>query len=294
MSLAPPFSAARRADPFGDWPQWRRDMGLGPHRGMDWNGLPAGTAIPASGSGVCTAEGWSDALGWWAVIRYTVDGSDVYFGYCHMQDRTHLRYGVWVATGDRVGRVGNTGTASTGTHLHLTASRQNGNPGVVPVINPADFLTDAAPAGGGYTPITNTEESDMSISFVKDAQSATIFVCSVDNGRRRGIASPYHMQLLQRFRKNDGGDPMLQAELDVVRGYLASFEEGNDSEKIIAAIKAQAITPAAVRDAIKAAVSEGIGITVDAKVSDAQLDAAAERFAKLLGIRIAGGDLAGA
>lgn len=290
MSLSPPFDLSKGTDPFNDWPQWRKDMGLGPHRGKDWD-VPAGTVIPASGTGVCVLEGWSNALGWWVVIRYKTAFGEVYIGYSHLQSRTHLRYGDWVAKGDPVGIVGNTGTATTGPHLHMTASWSNGDPGSVAVIDPMQFFTGSAPAGGGNTP--TIEEYLMSYSFVPDAKSSTIFVCSLDNGRRRGIANTYHMTLLQRFRANGGGDGMLLAEMDIVRGYLASFEETVDAEKIIAAIKAQAVTPAAMKDALKAAISEGGGIKIDATVGSKEMDAIAERVSKLLGIRLAGGTLAG-
>jgi hypothetical protein len=60
-------------------------------------------------------------------------------------------------------------------------------------------------------------------SFVKDAKSATVFACSLTNGKRVGIGSPYHLALLKRFRDNEGGDPMLVAELDIVKSYLSQL-----------------------------------------------------------------------
>lgn len=136
----------------------------------------------------------------------------------------------------------------------------------------------------------------MSYSLIKDAGSPTVYVQSLISGDRKGIASPYHLQLLDRVRKN-AGDEMLTGELDIVDGYLTAINPPagvakDRTDEVLAAIKAIAISPEAVRDAIKAALSEGIQI--DADVSDEQLDAAAERFAKLLGVRISGGDLAGA
>lgn len=291
MSLSPPFAAKYSDDPFNDWPQWRKDMGLGPHRGKDWS-VPAGTRIPASGDGFCTWEGWNNVLGWCVVIRYKTAFGQIHFGYCHMQSRSDIRVGSQVTEGDLVGISGNTGSASTGAHLHMTASWSNGDPGTVAVVDPMQFFTGSTPAGSGTTPIPQ-EEYLMSFSFVPDAKSNVIYACSLDNGRRVAIANEYHMALLQRFRANGGADKMLLAEMDIARGYLASFEEGNDSEKIIAAIKAQAVTPAAMRDALKAAISEGVGIKVDAKVGDKEMDAIAERVARLLGIRLAGGKLAG-
>jgi hypothetical protein len=72
------------------------------------------------------------------------------------------------------------------------------------------------------TPIASnpTAEENMSFSLVKDAQSPTIFACSTVTGKRVGIASPYHLSLLQRYKVNNTGDPMLVAELDIVASYL--------------------------------------------------------------------------
>ena len=67
-------------------------------------------------------------------------------------ERTHLRYGVWVNLGDKIGVVGNTGTASSGAHLHMTASWTNGDPGIVPVVDPMRFFSaSSATAGSGGT-----------------------------------------------------------------------------------------------------------------------------------------------
>ena len=329
--LVRPF--ARMVDAFGSWEQWRKDMGLGPHRGCDWEAAE-GTPIPASGVGVVVSEGWNNALGWWVVVRYATPLGEVFIGYCHMGTRTTLRYGNWVERGSKLGVVGNTGSASAGAHLHMTASWTNGDPGIVPVIDPMQFFAGSATAGtGSTTPVSNSEDIDMSITFIPDAQSATIRVLNTDTGKYAGIGSPYHMQLLDRARKNGGGDKMLVAELDIVAGYLQAISEADvnqqailDSihaiavkpETIAAAIKAQgltidakltdadvravasvlavevgktAVTADAIVSALKGVISEGI--TVDASVSDEQLDAASQRLAKLIGIRIAGGDIAG-
>lgn len=65
-----------------------------------------------------------------------------------------------------------------------------------------------------------SQDNEMSYSLVKDAQSATIFVCSLVTGRRVGVGSTYHVSLLQRYKVNNAGDPMLVGELDIVAGYL--------------------------------------------------------------------------
>jgi hypothetical protein len=112
---------------------------------------------------------------------------------------------------------------------------------------------------------TNQGEEDMSYSFVKDAQSATIYLCSLVTGRRVGIASPYHVTLLDRFKKGDGG--MLVAELDIVHNYLAVV---NPPTQIDQTAVAATIT-AALKDA-KVAVDAS---TVESAVSKAFTDSTA-------------------
>jgi len=158
--LTAPFSEEHAADPFGDWPQWRRDMGLGPHRGQDWNGLEPGTPIPASGAGTVTLSQWNGVLGWEVVVYYPSD--EVYIGYCHLYEEGPP-VGTQVTRLDTVGRLGNTGSASTGAHLHMTASRSNGDPGTVNVIDPMQFMSFASLPAYVDTPIIidESEEDEM-------------------------------------------------------------------------------------------------------------------------------------
>lgn len=151
MTLVAPFDSRHLSDPFGVWQQWRKNMGLGPHRGQDFNGLPEGTPIPASGDGVVTQSHWNSVLGNITVIYYP--SARVYLGYCHMK-YPGLPVGSKVTRGTTVGLLGNTGSATTGAHLHLTASREDADPGWADVIDPMPFFT--APAGGDATPITTT------------------------------------------------------------------------------------------------------------------------------------------
>lgn len=224
--LAQPFSAEHEADPFGDWPQWRKDMGLGPHRGKDYNGLAAGTAIPASGVGVCTAEGWSAALGWWVVIRYADPSGFVYFGYCHMKERTHLRYGNWVAMGNRVGFLGETGSAATGPHLHLTASRQDGNPGVVPVINPDQFFGASVAGGGDQVPITTGGQKEMRLAWSTDG---TGWLVTEDGWA--GLPSMQYYNLFKRLinsnQASNTPETFNRAEVDMMNSYLQLLARSN-------------------------------------------------------------------
>lgn len=91
------------------------------HRGTDWNGIPAGTKLPAVADGTIVLVQKSEALGNVAVLKVTRIGLPaVYFGYCHMSKPCAIPVGTKVKMGEAVGTIGNTGTASSGIHLHLT------------------------------------------------------------------------------------------------------------------------------------------------------------------------------
>ncbi|WP_337049998.1 M15 family metallopeptidase [Serratia fonticola] len=72
-------------------------------------------------------------------------------------------------------------------------------------------------------PHTSSGDEYMSYSFVKDARSDAIFVCSLVTGKRVHIATPYHVGLLQRYKVNNANDPMLIAELDIIASYLSQI-----------------------------------------------------------------------
>lgn len=93
------------------------------HRGTDWNKLKLGTKLPAVANGVVSYVGKSEILGNVVVLKVKRKVlPTVYFGYCHMQKPCALPVGTKLAVGDTIGLLGNTGTASSGPHLHLTAS----------------------------------------------------------------------------------------------------------------------------------------------------------------------------
>jgi len=110
------------ADPFGSHSAQRKAMGLGPHRGVDYNGMKQGTALPAVGNGVVTLNKWTDVLGW--VIEIKV--GKWFFLYCHMAEKSPLEVGAKVASGQPVGKAGTTGSASSGVHLHFCLSLVSG------------------------------------------------------------------------------------------------------------------------------------------------------------------------
>ena len=92
-----------------------------PHRGLDFPHA-TGTPIPSVNAGVVVVSEWSSVLGWVVEVR----GDDgVYLGYCHMNTQG-LAAGTRVAVGSIIGPVGNTGSASFGSHLHITKGDRQG------------------------------------------------------------------------------------------------------------------------------------------------------------------------
>jgi murein DD-endopeptidase MepM/ murein hydrolase activator NlpD len=111
-----PFPASTRGDEFGNLAPYRKGR---PHRGQDWS-PKAGTVIPAITNGAIKVNDWSDGLGWF-IIQSTADGMFVL--YAHLEAKPNLSIGHYVHAGDPVGKVGNTGQFSTGSHLHLSIAK---------------------------------------------------------------------------------------------------------------------------------------------------------------------------
>ncbi len=97
------------------------------------------TAIPAVSDGTIALVQWSNVLGW-VIVQSAWDAKKkkaAYVGYCHLACDKHginckgghdgsiatkLKVGDKVTEGSSVGMIGNTGSASSGAHLHLTIS----------------------------------------------------------------------------------------------------------------------------------------------------------------------------
>ena len=110
-----PVDKVKLGSLFGAVDQWHKAPG---HRGTDYNGLPAGAPLKAVADGKIVLNKWSDVLGHVVVLQ--VD--KYYFGYCHMLEASPLKVGTAVKSGAVVGKLGNTGSASAGNHLHFTMS----------------------------------------------------------------------------------------------------------------------------------------------------------------------------
>lgn len=142
MSWIMPFPEKAITGEYGTMSDFRRKNKMQAHSGTDW--APAGsnkgkTGIPAIAKGTIKLIQWSNILGW--VIVQTAMDKDKnlwYVGYCHVACGTHgvdckgpsagdhmpvkKKVGDKLAAGDIVAFIGNTGSASSGCHLHATAS----------------------------------------------------------------------------------------------------------------------------------------------------------------------------
>jgi len=117
MTYKEPFAKSVRGDEFGNLAEYRHGK---PHRGQDW--APGeNKVIPAIADGVIVDVFLSEVLGW-VVEQLTTDSMHVQ--YCHLAQRPKsLKKGQAIKLGAPIGRVGNTGTATTGAHLHLAMSK---------------------------------------------------------------------------------------------------------------------------------------------------------------------------
>jgi murein DD-endopeptidase MepM/ murein hydrolase activator NlpD len=91
------------------------------HRGLDY-APKEGSRIPAVADGTVQSVKWSRVLGWVLVQSAwdEIGKRTVFIGYCHLQEEPKLKAGTKIKIGQTVGNVGNTGSASKGSHLHLT------------------------------------------------------------------------------------------------------------------------------------------------------------------------------
>lgn len=124
MSWKAPFPDKKITGHYGTMSEFRRKNNMQAHSGTDW-AMKEGTPIPAIARGTIKFVGESKVLGHVIVqSAASKDGKIWYIGYCHLQKPPTLKVGDKVAQGDPVGLVGNTGSASSGPHLHATLSRQ--------------------------------------------------------------------------------------------------------------------------------------------------------------------------
>ena len=118
-----PFEPKFITGRFGTLSEFRKKNGMQPHSGVDW-AKPEGTPIPSIANGTIVLQQWSDVLGNVSVLRVMSSDQKLYYvGFCHLKAEG-MKVGTKVKEGDVIGLVGNTGSASSGAHLHLTVSKE--------------------------------------------------------------------------------------------------------------------------------------------------------------------------
>lgn len=136
------------------------------HLGVDFNRHAEGTPIPSWTAGTVVAVDYYTRLGNTVIVRTPLG---LFAGWAHLRSRSKLTVGQSIRVGDTVGPLGDTGTSTTGPHVHCTLE-----PTIVigtqNAIDPLPYIrkakADAALAGGG-TPIPiQQEESDMRVIAV--------------------------------------------------------------------------------------------------------------------------------
>lgn len=168
MSWVMPFPEKSITGEYGTLSDFRRKNKMQPHSGTDW--APAGsnrgkTLIPAIADGTIKLIQFSKVLGW-VVVQSAADkkGNIWFIGYCHLACKKcgincngahDADLALAVELGDKVKAgdvshgmaIGNSGSASSGAHLHATLGK-----GVKDVFGPTTSKADlkkAIIANGG-------------------------------------------------------------------------------------------------------------------------------------------------
>lgn len=112
-----------RRDELGNFNKAYRTQ---PHRGSDW-GFKGGSEskpVYAVADGVVFDNFWTDALGNCITVKNDHDGVFVLFA--HLEAKSPVKKGTKVIGGEtELGKIGNTGSASAGAHLHAAASKSS-------------------------------------------------------------------------------------------------------------------------------------------------------------------------
>lgn len=124
-----PAKPSRISDTYGTHSPLRKKLGLGSHRGIDY-AVQAGTPLLAIGSGRVKNIGETSVLGYFIEISAPVIVKGKLevkiFGYYHLlEDQSQFwKVGEAVKGGEVLCKSGNTGSATSGAHLHLMAGEK--------------------------------------------------------------------------------------------------------------------------------------------------------------------------
>lgn len=118
MTWIEPFPKNKRGDEFGNLAPYRNGR---PHRGLDWS-VKEGSVIKAIATGRVIENAWSDGLGWYLI--HSAEKGKLFVIYAHLKEQSKLEVDQVIRAGeDIIGKVGNTGSFTTGAHLHLSVAK---------------------------------------------------------------------------------------------------------------------------------------------------------------------------
>ena len=118
MTWIEPFPKNKRGDEFGNLAPYRNGR---PHRGLDWS-VKEGSIIKAIATGRVIENAWSDGLGWYLI--HSAEKGKLFVIYAHLKEQSKLEVDQVIRAGeDIIGKVGNTGSFTTGAHLHLSVAK---------------------------------------------------------------------------------------------------------------------------------------------------------------------------
>lgn len=124
-----PAKPSRISDTYGTHSPLRKRLGLGAHRGVDY-AVQSGTPLLAIGSGRVKNIGETSVLGYFIEISAPVIVKGKLevkiFGYYHLlEDQSKFwKVGDAVKGGQVLCKSGNSGSATSGAHLHLMAGNK--------------------------------------------------------------------------------------------------------------------------------------------------------------------------
>lgn len=177
MGYCKPFrrGASWRSQEFGSNPN-NGTNGAGGHTGND-EAAPAGTPVYAAGKGKIIHVGWfddtyADNLLWLLdfgglIIVLDCGDDEPTFVYAHIEE-AHVTLGSWVYKGQVIGYSGNSGTRTTGSHLHIEAIAPGYslNSPTLGRVDPDTYLTEYP------EDIATEKDDDLSAEFERDVRAA--------------------------------------------------------------------------------------------------------------------------
>jgi hypothetical protein len=171
-----------------------------------------GTPVRAIADGVIEASFHTGPGGWWVHLR--LFNGDLWGG-CHLREKSPLKVGTRVEEGDVIAYVGNTGTATTGPHLHAIVL-DNGTP-----VDPRKYIDGAAtstPAPKPNAPKPPTpptaKDNDMRITSTDGSKEQWFH----SGGFSRHIPNTRYLDILTRLV--NGGRPVNAVEQRAIAAFM--------------------------------------------------------------------------